>query len=73
MCIRVAPGWYWRQMVAGGFQQGEVDNESYLFMDTTLGKLIDVSDKGSYGALRAMSNQSLALRTAATESKVDFM
>jgi hypothetical protein len=21
-------------MVAGGFQQGEVDNESYLFMDT---------------------------------------
>ena len=33
--IRTIPDWYWHQMVAGGFQQGEEDNESYLFMDTS--------------------------------------
>jgi len=37
MYIRTTPDWYWHQMVAGGFQQGEEDNESYLFMDTTQG------------------------------------
>ena len=35
LCIRVAPDWYWRPMVAGGFQQGEVDNKSYLFTDAS--------------------------------------
>ena len=53
--IRVAPDWYWRRMVAGGFQQGEVDNESYLFTDTAMG-IADrrISYAGSNGFVRVL-------------------